>query len=75
MCDGERCGSEVTDSISKNPFFDGSCLLMLFCFAQLELTEVAALCEVQGMNSPLVLSIVAPKTMKLSVAFSLPNVW
>lgn len=48
---------------------------MLFCFVQLELTEVAALCEVPGMNSPLVLSITAPKTKKLSVSYSLPNVW
>ncbi|XP_070842315.1 deleted in lung and esophageal cancer protein 1 [Chaetodon trifascialis] len=40
----------------------------------LELTEVAALCEVQGMNSPLVLSIVASKTKKLSVSYSLPIV-
>lgn len=49
---------------------------MLFVFfVQLELTEVAALCEVQGMNSPLVLSIMAPKAKKLSVSYSLPNVW
>ncbi|XP_070784344.1 deleted in lung and esophageal cancer protein 1 [Enoplosus armatus] len=40
----------------------------------LELTDVAALCEVQGMNSPLVLSIVAFKTKNLSVSYSLPNV-
>ncbi|XP_044032520.1 deleted in lung and esophageal cancer protein 1 isoform X2 [Siniperca chuatsi] len=40
----------------------------------LELTEVAALCEVQGMNSPLVLSIVASKTKKLSVSYSLASV-
>lgn len=40
----------------------------------LELTEVTALCEVQGMNSPLVLSIVASKTKKLSVSYSLPGV-
>ncbi|XP_044196282.1 deleted in lung and esophageal cancer protein 1 [Thunnus albacares] len=39
-----------------------------------DLTEVAALCEVQGMNSPLVLGIVASKTKKLSVSFSLPSV-
>lgn len=43
-------------------------------FIQLELTEVTALCEVQGMNSPLVLSIVASKTKKLSVSYSLPGV-
>ncbi|KAM3593795.1 uncharacterized protein V6R79_022034 [Siganus canaliculatus] len=40
----------------------------------LELTEVAALCEVQGMSSPLVLSIVTSKTKKLSVSYSLPRV-
>ncbi|XP_059183037.1 deleted in lung and esophageal cancer protein 1 [Centropristis striata] len=40
----------------------------------LELTEVAALCEVQGMNSPLVVAIVASKTKKLSVSYSLPSV-
>ncbi|XP_023263678.1 deleted in lung and esophageal cancer protein 1 [Seriola lalandi dorsalis] len=40
----------------------------------LELTEVAALCEVQGMNSPLVLGILASKTKKLSVSYSLPSV-
>ncbi|XP_071341210.1 deleted in lung and esophageal cancer protein 1 [Trachinotus anak] len=40
----------------------------------LELTEVAALCEVQGMNSPLVLGIFASKTEKLSVSYSLPSV-
>ncbi|XP_041670632.1 deleted in lung and esophageal cancer protein 1 [Cheilinus undulatus] len=40
----------------------------------LELTEVAALCEVQGMNSPLVLGIVASRTKKLSVSYSLPSV-
>ncbi|XP_038584685.1 deleted in lung and esophageal cancer protein 1 [Micropterus salmoides] len=40
----------------------------------LELTEVAALCEVQEMNSPLVLSIMASKTKKLSVSYSLPSV-
>ncbi|XP_051267160.1 deleted in lung and esophageal cancer protein 1 [Dicentrarchus labrax] len=39
----------------------------------MELTEVVALCEVQGMNSPLALSIVAPKTKKLSVSYSLPS--
>ncbi|XP_034056329.1 deleted in lung and esophageal cancer protein 1 [Gymnodraco acuticeps] len=39
-----------------------------------ELTEIAALCEVQGMNSPLVLSIVASKIKKLSVSYSLPSV-
>ncbi|KAM9337193.1 deleted in lung and esophageal cancer protein 1 [Symphorus nematophorus] len=40
----------------------------------LELTEVAALCEIHGMISPLVLSIVASKTKKLSVSYSLPSV-
>ncbi|KAE8279845.1 Deleted in lung and esophageal cancer protein 1 Deleted in lung cancer protein 1 [Larimichthys crocea] len=40
----------------------------------MELTEVAALCEVQGMSSPLVLGIVASKSKKLSVSYSLPNV-
>ncbi|XP_051796597.1 deleted in lung and esophageal cancer protein 1 isoform X2 [Acanthochromis polyacanthus] len=40
----------------------------------LELTEVAALCEVQGMNSPLVVGIVASKPKKLSVSYSLPGV-
>ncbi|XP_039983101.1 deleted in lung and esophageal cancer protein 1 [Xiphias gladius] len=40
----------------------------------LELTEVAALCEVQGMNFPLVLGILASKTKKLSVSYSLPSV-
>lgn len=44
-------------------------------FLHLELTKVAALCEVQGMNSPLVLGIVASKTKKLSVSVSLPSVW
>uniref|UniRef100_A0A669CMZ0 DLEC1 cilia and flagella associated protein n=1 Tax=Oreochromis niloticus TaxID=8128 RepID=A0A669CMZ0_ORENI len=38
----------------------------------LELTEVAAVCEVQGMNSPLVLGIVA-KPKKLSVSYSVPG--
>ncbi|XP_028289337.1 deleted in lung and esophageal cancer protein 1 [Parambassis ranga] len=41
--------------------------------ADLELTEVAALCEVQGMNFPLVLGIVASKPKTLSVSYSLPN--
>ncbi|XP_040922334.1 deleted in lung and esophageal cancer protein 1 isoform X2 [Toxotes jaculatrix] len=39
-----------------------------------ELTEVAALCQVQGMNSPLVLGILVSKTKKLSVSYSLPSV-
>ncbi|XP_039900319.1 deleted in lung and esophageal cancer protein 1 isoform X2 [Simochromis diagramma] len=39
----------------------------------LELTEVAAVCEVQGMNSPLVVGIVA-KPKKLSVSYSVPGV-
>uniref|UniRef100_A0A3Q4N0R9 DLEC1 cilia and flagella associated protein n=1 Tax=Neolamprologus brichardi TaxID=32507 RepID=A0A3Q4N0R9_NEOBR len=38
-----------------------------------ELTEVAAVCEVQGMNSPLVVGIVA-KPKKLSVSYSVPGV-
>lgn len=45
------------------------------CFTvQLEVTEVAALCEVQGMDSPLVLGILAFKPKKLSVLYSLPSV-
>nr|XP_046227112.1 deleted in lung and esophageal cancer protein 1 isoform X2 [Scatophagus argus] len=44
------------------------------CHTDLELTEVAALCEVQGMDSPLVLSIVPSKPKKLSVSYSLPSV-
>ncbi|XP_068588398.1 deleted in lung and esophageal cancer protein 1 [Cebidichthys violaceus] len=40
----------------------------------LDLTEVAALCEVQGMSSPLVVGIMASKTKKLSVSYSLPSV-
>lgn len=44
-------------------------------FIQLELTEVAALCEVQGMNSPLVVSIMTSRTKTLSVSYSLPSVW
>ncbi|XP_023122061.2 deleted in lung and esophageal cancer protein 1 [Amphiprion ocellaris] len=40
----------------------------------LELTEVTALCEVQGMNSPLVVAIAASKPKKLSVSYSLPGV-
>ncbi|XP_078137059.1 deleted in lung and esophageal cancer protein 1 isoform X3 [Sander vitreus] len=42
--------------------------------SDLELTEVAALCEVQGMNAPLVVGIVASKIKKLSVSYSLPSV-
>ncbi|XP_075906627.1 deleted in lung and esophageal cancer protein 1 isoform X2 [Nelusetta ayraudi] len=38
-----------------------------------EATDVIALCEVQGMDSPLVLSIVAPKARSLSVSYSLPD--
>lgn len=50
-------------------------MYFVFClFLQMELTEVVALCEVQGMNSSLALSIVAPKTKKLSVSYSLPSV-
>ncbi|XP_030612582.1 deleted in lung and esophageal cancer protein 1 isoform X2 [Archocentrus centrarchus] len=39
----------------------------------LELTKVAAVCEVQGMNSPLVVGIVG-KPQNLSVSYSLPVV-
>ncbi|XP_029935813.1 deleted in lung and esophageal cancer protein 1 [Myripristis murdjan] len=39
----------------------------------LELTEVAALCEVQGMKSPVVLGFYS-KAKKLSVSYSLPSV-
>ncbi|KAF0028061.1 hypothetical protein F2P81_019148 [Scophthalmus maximus] len=42
-------------------------------YVDLELKEVAALCEVQGMNSHLVLGIVASKAKKLSVSYSLPS--
>ncbi|KAF3703629.1 Deleted in lung and esophageal cancer protein 1 Deleted in lung cancer protein 1 [Channa argus] len=38
-----------------------------------EVTDMAALCEVQGMDSPLVLSILASKPKKLSVSYSLPS--
>ncbi|XP_034428742.1 deleted in lung and esophageal cancer protein 1 isoform X2 [Hippoglossus hippoglossus] len=40
----------------------------------LELTEMAALCEVQGMNSYLVLGISASNIKELSVTYSLPSV-
>nr|XP_040023595.1 deleted in lung and esophageal cancer protein 1 isoform X1 [Gasterosteus aculeatus aculeatus] len=40
----------------------------------LDLTEVAALCEVQGMSSPLVVAITASKTQTLRVSYSLPTV-
>ncbi|XP_068438348.1 deleted in lung and esophageal cancer protein 1 [Clinocottus analis] len=40
----------------------------------LDLTEVAALCEVQGMNSPLIVGITASKTKNLSVTYSVPSV-
>ncbi|KAM8823094.1 deleted in lung and esophageal cancer protein 1 isoform 2-T2 [Spinachia spinachia] len=40
----------------------------------LDLTEVAALCEIQGMSSPLVVAITASKTQTLSVSYSLPTV-
>uniref|UniRef100_H2M1B4 DLEC1 cilia and flagella associated protein n=1 Tax=Oryzias latipes TaxID=8090 RepID=H2M1B4_ORYLA len=42
-------------------------------FSWLELTEVAALCEVEGMNLPLILGIAASKPKKLSVSYSLPS--
>lgn len=40
----------------------------------MKLTEVAALCEVQGMNSPLVLRILVPDPRTLSVSYLLPDV-
>uniref|UniRef100_UPI003AAEDB9A deleted in lung and esophageal cancer protein 1 n=1 Tax=Centroberyx gerrardi TaxID=166262 RepID=UPI003AAEDB9A len=43
------------------------------CHTDLELTEVAALCEIQGMKSPLVLGLYS-KAKKLSVSYSLPSV-
>uniref|UniRef100_A0A3P9M7L1 HYDIN/VesB/CFA65-like Ig-like domain-containing protein n=1 Tax=Oryzias latipes TaxID=8090 RepID=A0A3P9M7L1_ORYLA len=42
-------------------------------FSWLELTEVAALCEVEGMNLPLILGIAASTPKKLSVSYSLPS--
>ncbi|TWW70940.1 Deleted in lung and esophageal cancer protein 1 [Takifugu flavidus] len=39
----------------------------------LELKEVTALCDIQGMISPLALHLVASKPKKLSVKYSLPN--
>lgn len=47
----------------------------VFLTVQLEAIEVAALCEIHGMDSPLVLGILASKPKKLSVSYSLPNVW
>ncbi|XP_074549133.1 deleted in lung and esophageal cancer protein 1 [Halichoeres trimaculatus] len=41
---------------------------------EMELTDVAALCEVQEMPFPLVLSIMVSKTKSLSVSYSLPSV-
>ncbi|CAM9240481.1 unnamed protein product, partial [Lampetra planeri] len=41
---------------------------------ELELSDVSALCEVEGMNSPLVLHIGAPRTKTLRVSYSLPGV-
>ncbi|XP_054621625.1 deleted in lung and esophageal cancer protein 1 isoform X2 [Dunckerocampus dactyliophorus] len=38
------------------------------------LNDVIALCEVEGMTSPLVLSILAPTTLTLRVSYSLPGV-
>lgn len=49
-------------------------LILKFVFFQVELPEVTALCVVQGMKSPLVLHLVAPKPKKLSVAYSLPSI-
>uniref|UniRef100_A0A3Q2G6I4 Deleted in lung and esophageal cancer protein 1 Ig-like domain-containing protein n=1 Tax=Cyprinodon variegatus TaxID=28743 RepID=A0A3Q2G6I4_CYPVA len=40
----------------------------------LELADVAALCEVQGMNFPLVLGIMTSQPRKLSVSYSLPGI-
>lgn len=40
---------------------------------QEELTEVAAVCEVEGMEKPLVLAFFA-KAKRLSVTYSLPNI-
>ncbi|XP_062415040.1 deleted in lung and esophageal cancer protein 1 [Pungitius pungitius] len=40
----------------------------------LDVTEVAALCEVQGMSSPLVVAITASNTQTLRVSYSLPTV-
>ncbi|XP_077365596.1 deleted in lung and esophageal cancer protein 1 [Festucalex cinctus] len=37
------------------------------------LNDVIALCEVEGMSSPLVLSILAPTTQRLRVSYSLPG--
>ncbi|XP_057680093.1 deleted in lung and esophageal cancer protein 1 [Corythoichthys intestinalis] len=37
------------------------------------LNDVIALCEVEGMSSPLVLSILAPTTQRLRVSYSLPR--
>ena len=65
--EAEVC-SAVTDSYSQ--CFDIWC----FILPQLELTEVAALCEVQGMDSYLVLGISVSKTKELSVTYSLPRV-
>ncbi|KAF6716700.1 Deleted in lung and esophageal cancer protein 1 [Oryzias melastigma] len=41
--------------------------------ADVELTEVAALCEVEGMNLPLLLGIAASNPKKLRVSYSLPS--
>ncbi|XP_061522302.1 deleted in lung and esophageal cancer protein 1 isoform X1 [Phycodurus eques] len=38
------------------------------------LNDVVALCEVEGMSSPLVLSIQAPTTQRLRVSYSLPGI-
>ncbi|XP_061661850.1 deleted in lung and esophageal cancer protein 1 isoform X2 [Syngnathoides biaculeatus] len=38
------------------------------------LDDVVALCEVEGMSSPLVLSILAPTTQRLRVSYSLPGI-
>ncbi|XP_019745531.1 deleted in lung and esophageal cancer protein 1 isoform X2 [Hippocampus comes] len=38
------------------------------------LNDVVALCEVEGMSSPLVLSILAPATQSLRVSYALPGI-
>ncbi|XP_055364189.1 deleted in lung and esophageal cancer protein 1 isoform X2 [Betta splendens] len=44
------------------------------CHTDLEVPEVAAVCEIQGMDLPLVLGILASKPKALSVVYSLPSV-
>ncbi|XP_053715833.1 deleted in lung and esophageal cancer protein 1 isoform X1 [Synchiropus splendidus] len=38
-----------------------------------DLTDIAALCDVEGVNTPLVLRIMASKTKTLSISYSLPS--